>query len=255
MTKPFASLEKAIDILSLFDADHLEYTASEISKLSGMPLSTTYKYLDIFQKKGLFAKDSNTKKFYLGQTIYNLGILASEKITFKNVARPYMESLAEKTGETIVLTVVHGLKAICIDTVESARMIRLTQKRGSTLPLHSGATSKILLAFQQESFIEEIISNTPLEKLNKNTITTPRALKEELSSIRSKGYAFSESEVDAEAASISAPIFDHKGHIKAGITVSGPAERITGDKYAQLRDLVLESAEQISRELGFNRKS
>lgn len=211
MSKPFASLEKATDILSLFDPEHQGLSAHDISKKLGMPLSNTYKYLDIFLKNGSLSKNVHTKKIFLGLTIFKMGVLAAEKVSFAHVALPYMNSLSEQSGETVILTVVYGMEALCVDAIESPKMVRLTVKKGATLPLHAGASQKILLDYQDESFIDTFIESRGFVRLNRNTITDPQQLKRELELIRVHGFTQSDSEVDAGAAAIAAPFLIKKG--------------------------------------------
>ena len=72
MEKAFTSLEKAIDILNNFYTANQAFSAQEISSQLSIPLSTTYKYLDVLLKKGFLSKDPDTKKFFLGLTIFKM---------------------------------------------------------------------------------------------------------------------------------------------------------------------------------------
>jgi len=250
MARPFASLKKAIDILSLFDSEHQGFSAHEISKKSDMPLSTTYKYLDIFLKNGFLSKNVRTKKIFLGLTIFKMGLLAAEQISFVDVSVPFMDSLSKRSRETVILTVINGMEALCVDAIESPRMLRLTVKKGGTLPLHAGASQKILLAYQDKSFIDAVIERKGLVRINENTITDPEQLRSELELIRNKGFTESDLEVDSGAGAVAAPIFDHTGRLVAGLTIAGPAERILGENRQKLIDMVTDSARRISFELG-----
>ncbi|MBW2207217.1 MAG: IclR family transcriptional regulator [Deltaproteobacteria bacterium] len=251
MGRPFASLEKAIEILSLFDSEHQGLSAREISRMLSIPLSTTYKYLDLFLRKGFLSKDARTRELSLGLGIFKMGNLAAERISIVDIALPYMHSLSVKSGETVTLTVLHGMEGLCVETVESPRIVRLTIRKGSTLPLHAGASQKVLLAYQDESFIDAMIEEKGLAKLNENTITDAAQLKNELELIRKQGFTQSVSEVDAGAGSIGAPVFDHSGGVTAGLTLVGPANRILGENRESLMDMVTDSARSISMELGY----
>jgi IclR family KDG regulon transcriptional repressor len=255
MGKPFGSIEKAFDILFLFNSECSEFSASEISDKLGMPLSSTYRYLEILAKKNILTKRVDTKKFTLGPSILKLGMLAGEKISLAGIAHPFMAKLAAKTNETVILTMVHGLEAICVDTIESNQLVRLSMKPGGTIPLHAGSTSKVLLAYLSESTVNEVIEFVGLEKINKNTITDPSALKRELQLIRNNGYAQSESEVDFGAASIAAPIFDYTNEIIAGLTIAGPSDRMKTYNPNELASLVCDSARRVSLALGSSQKN
>jgi DNA-binding IclR family transcriptional regulator len=250
---PFTSIDRAIDILGMFNIRNQELSALEISKQLGIPLSTTYKYLDTLLKKGFFSKDPSTKKYSLGISIFKMGIVAAEKISFIDITQPHISSLAEKCGETVILTVINGWEALCVKEIESPRLVKLTVKQWATIPLYAGASSKILLAYQNDSFIDDLIKNTGLKPVNENTITDPVKLKKELASIRDNGFATSESEVDSGAGAIAAPIFDHKRKLVAGITIAGPDERLFNEDSQKLIDMVKETADKISFDMGYSR--
>lgn len=89
-----------------------------------------------------------------------------------------------------------------------------------------------------------------LNKYTQHTIIDPVELKKELREVREKGFAFSDQEVDAGARAVSAPVFDHRGLLVAGLTAAGPRERITGEKIQILINLVTAIARKASLELG-----
>ena len=250
MEKPFSSLEKAIDILTYFCSENQAFSAQEISGQLSIPLSTTYKYIDVLLKKGFLSKNPDTKKIFLGLTIFKMGNLVAAKIKPIDVALRHMNDLANLSGETVTLTMMHGWESLCVEKIESPRRIKLSVAMGDTLPLHAGGSSKILLAYQDEAFVDAMIQNVGLVALTENTITDPVRLKNELKLIRSRGFAYSDSEVDYGARAAAAPVFDSKGRMAAGITVAGPRDRINDEKVKQLINMVTECSAKISCDLG-----
>ena len=251
MRKSFVSLEKGLDILCSFDFDHQELSAQEISKKLHIPLSSTYKYLDLLSKKGFLAKHPDTKKYFLGLTIFRMGNIFVNGLKLVDVAIPHMKSLSEMSGETVLLTVINGLKAMCIEKIETSRLIKLSLERGSRRPLNAAASSKILLAYQDNSFIDAMLENGNLTGLTEHTITDPDQLRKELKIIREQGFAFSDSEADLGAKAVAAPVLDHKGRVAAGLTIAGPGERINSENIPKLTALVKDSAREISYDLGY----
>jgi DNA-binding IclR family transcriptional regulator len=251
MNKSFGSLEKAIQILSLFDSGTPELSAQEISKALSIPPSTTYNYLKVFLQNEFLSKSDRTNKFCLGFRIFKLGIIAGENISLLEIVRPHLASVAARSRETAVLTVIDDLDVLCVDTVESPRLIKLTMKKGIRLPLHAGAPGKALLAYKDPAFIHEMIARRGLVKLNKNTITQRGELERELASIRAQGLSISNSEVDLGAAAISVPIFDHKGQGIASLSLIGQAEAIFREDKQRLIDMLKDAGGKISSELGY----
>ncbi|EKD64515.1 MAG: Transcriptional regulator, IclR family [uncultured bacterium] len=251
--KSFGSLEKAIDILCLFESEHLELSAQEIADRLSIPLSTTYKYLQVFKNKQFLSKNDQTNQFFLGLTILKLGLLAAKKTPVMKIASPYLKLLSDRSLETAILVVGDGQNAICADIIESPRAVKFMTAKGHTMPLYAGAPGKTLLAFKDPAFIDQLIETTGLAKLNKNTITDSEKLKRNLADIRRLGYSESDSEFESDVCSVAAPIFDYKGQVIASISVAGPAERIFRENKERLIDLVKESANRISSELGYGK--
>ena len=254
MSKPIFSLQKGLDILCCFDDDHEVLSALEISGRLDIPLSTTYRYLTVLVEKGFLTKDFDSNKYTLGYMIFQMGSIMSPKYKLVDAVRPHVESLASLSGETVMLTVVRGWKGLCIDRIESRKIVRVIQTRGSSLPLHAGAPEKILLAYQTEAFVDAMIKEAGLPKLSDNTITDPDQLKKELQHIREQGFAFSDSEVESSVRSIAAPIFDRKGTVVAGLAVAGPKERMNGKNLSKLIDMLKHTALRISYDLGYAKR-
>ncbi len=254
-TKTFASLEKALDILALFDLGRTSFSAQEISDRLHIPLSTTYKYVDVLLKRGLLAKKPGSKSIGLGFTIFRLGSIFSAGFDQIDVAIPHMQSLLEKSGETIILTSIEGWNAICLERFEPQRLIKLSLERGRRLPLHAGASSKVLLAYQNSTFIDRYVKHQGLQRLTRNTITTLSKLRIELKRARENGYITSESEVDEGAAAIAAPIFDHMGQLVAGLSIAGPSERLHARSLIKIIAMVKAKALCVSKDLGYRHKT
>ncbi len=156
--KAFTSLERALDILSLFDLDCTSLTARQIANHLNLPLSTTYKYIDVLSKRGFLARKAGSKNFCLGLMLFRLGNVFISGFDLIDVVIPHMKALLKESGETILLTAVEGQEAICLEKMEPQRLIKLSLDRGRTLPLHAGASSRILLAYQDDAFINTFIN-------------------------------------------------------------------------------------------------
>ncbi|VBB43214.1 Transcriptional regulator, IclR family (fragment) [uncultured Desulfatiglans sp.] len=251
--KGFGSLEKAIRILCLFDAETRERSAQEISNSLNIPLSTTYNYLKVFLRNDILSKDENSGKFRLGWKVFKLGVLAAANVSLLEIAAPYLLSIARRTQETVVLALIDGLDLLCVDTIESIRPVKLTMKRGARLPMHAGAPGKVLLAYNERSFLDEVIQSRGLPKVNRNTITDAKALGRELEVIREQGYSQSDSEVDSGAAALAVPILDYTGRAVASVSLIGSLEAILGRHRAGLVEILKEASEGISEKLGWVR--
>ncbi len=250
MKRSVTSLRKGLDILCCFGFDEEVFSAQKISKKLDIPLSTTYRYLETLEEGGFLIKDPDNKNYRLGFMIFQIGSIISLQIKLVNVAVPHMKSLASLSGETVLLTTISGWKTLCIESIETSRLIKLTLAPGSTLPLHAGAPSKMLLAYQTDAFVDYFLREVGLTKLTDNTHTDPILLKKELQTIRQQGFAFSNQEVDLGVCAIATPIFYSKGKIAASIAVAGPAERINNEnKLLPLIQMAKNASDRITYDL------
>ena len=164
-----------------------------------------------------------------------------------------MKELSLLTKETVLLTAVHGTRGICIERVESEEPIRYSLfQPGASLALHAGASSKILMAYLPEEEWDRIIATEGLKRYTPTTITERGELKAHLREIRKKGFACSDQEVDRDVRAVAAPIFNGAGELVAGLSVTGPAYRISKKKLNDLKKSVVEYGRRISAKLGFS---
>jgi len=201
-------------------------------------------------RHGFLRGDPDTPQYGLGLSALRLGLLAQQSFGLVEVARPFMKDLSVLTNETVLLTAVTGTKGVVLERVESQEPVRYSLfQRAATIPLHCGASSKILLAYLEEGERETIIQKEGLKRFTPNTITDVKQLKDHLREIRKKGYAYSDQEVDRGARCVAAPIIDGSGGLIAGLSVAGPAYRMNRRKANSYAKLVIQYANKISSEL------
>lgn len=244
-----ATADRAIDVLLLFTEQQPVLTAEAVSERLGMPRSTTYRYLQSLRSSGLVEDDTSSGGFRLGSEILRLARVARQGLGLSELALPIMQELAKQTGESVILTRRAGQHVICIERVESVHRVRLSYERGQVLPLHAGASAKVLLAFLPQNEIEAVLSTGPFPRYTSRTMTDHETLRQQLEVIRTRGYAMSEGEVDDGVRGIAAPIWGANGEIAAGLSVAGPAFRLNEQALPHVIEAVQAAARKISERL------
>lgn len=249
-TDALKSLRRAGDILAQFTRRTPSQEPGEIIKAVGLPRSTGYRFLQAMIELGFLDRDPASGRLRPGLGFIQLGHMAQEQFELIQVARSSMEELAAETQETVLLAVLREGRAYCVDKVESVQRIRLSFDLGASLPLHAGASSKILLAQLADAEVERVVRRHGLPRYTPNTITSATVLKRELADIRRRGYAVSIEEYDPGAWAISAPIQGSRDGAVAGLTLSGPLQRLTAPLKAEWIAAVCRTAARISARLG-----
>ena len=116
--------------------------------------------------------------------------------------------------------------------------------------MHSSAVGKVLLAYMNPLAQQPMIDRMKLERFTPNTITGRERFLKTLSDIRIKGYGLDDEEHAIGLRCVAAPIFNEAREAIAGISLSGPAARVTDRRFRELAEMVQRTARVITREFG-----
>jgi len=122
---------------------------------------------------------------------------------------------------------------------------------GSRAPAYCTAVGKAMLAELPEGEVSKIVRRWGLKPVTANTIKTATALKAELGAVRSRGYAIDDEEKEEGLRCVSAAVRGHSGKLFAAMSVSGPAFRITKERIPEIGRAVMQAANELSAELGY----
>lgn len=244
------SVIRALRLLKVFSDGTASLSFKELCQRADLPKSTTHRLLVSMEAEGFIEQESETGHYRMGAEIIRLGRVAVDNLDLVKFARPYMEKLSQMTQNTSNLYVRRNFSRICIGQVAGPGYVRRYSYLGASLPLYSGASGKVLLAYQQPEFLKEYLQTETLERFTDSTITDKAKLMEELAAIRNRGYSYSIAERDSDTASVAAPIFDYTGKVVAAITVSGLALLFTEESVHQFGGYLMDAGREISRRMG-----
>lgn len=238
-------LERTLAILALFTRARPEWTTTEASRESGLPIPTVHRIMATLSQHGFLVRDPFTKRFRLGWAAVDLGERARAAVDLRRLAMPALGRLASATGETALLSAMNDRRdcAVCLERVESSMALRLSIEPGREVPLHAGASQKVILAFLPDDEREAVLAR-PLEKLCRATITDAAFLRDHLAGIRSRGWAISFEENNLGVWGVALPILDPQGRSVASIGLAGPTARFHRHELANsVRELRLAALE------------
>ncbi len=187
--------------------------------------------------------------YRLGIRLLELGNLVKSRISVRQEALPFMQTLHQELGETVNLSVRHEDEVVYVErTAPGSSMMRVVQIIGARAPLHITAVGKIFLSQEAAHSSLAYAQRTGLPRYTDNTLTEPERLAKELERIRTQGYAFDNEEAEKGVSCIGAGIYNDEGRLVAGLSVSAPSDRLN-KAWAQS---VRQTAESISRAIGYH---
>lgn len=251
MKEKSRSLERLVAIMDCFTLDEPVLGVREVSRKTGLPHSTAGRLMAHMKVLGMLAQDLETQAYTIGVKPLAWAGIYTVTSDLRSVSLPVMVRLQQNTRETISLYVLEGNERVCVERLESPEAVRIVARIGRRIPLHAGSAGKVFLAFLPEERRQEVLAGAHLTPMTPRTITDRDVLQAELVKIRKRGYAVSQGEWILEASGVAAPIFDLSGRIHGALTISGPAQRFSEEKFKEMIALVKSGAEEISRELGY----
>jgi DNA-binding IclR family transcriptional regulator len=213
----------------------------------GFSPATAQRLLQTLKTYGFVYQDPDTRQYSLGHIYYKFLETLQQTYSITQTALPLMTVLLSRTQETVYLNVIEGSERLCIESLESSQHLKASMPIGNRSPLYAGASSKCLLAFSPQDFIEDYLKGAELKPLTANTITDINRLGSEIAVTKKQGYAISLGERTSGLGSLSAPILNHRDLIVAAVSLAIPELRFMDPAHRDvcLQELLL-TAKKIS---------
>jgi DNA-binding IclR family transcriptional regulator len=244
-------LDRAINILEFISRQSGgEAALPELAAAMKLHKTTTHRIAHVLESRGLLRRGPDSTRYRLGLHLYDLGCRALDNVNIRDEARPIMTRLAFEVSETAHLAVLDRAEVLYIERVEAQRSLTMGSKLGARNPVYCTALGKAILAWSPEADVDQILAGCRMEARTRNTFTNVLSLKRELERIRDRGYAIDDEEIEDGIRCISAPVLDPAERAVAAISVSGPAARITPNRFQSIGKTVLKAAEELSAHVG-----
>lgn len=220
-------------------------TLAELNQALQSPKSSLLNLLRPLVSDGYLACDNG--RYRLGPSIFRLAANIISVWNFSSTMRPYLEELAERSEESVYIGVLEKVGGVItyVDAIESPQSVRFSVPIGAARPLYSTAAGRVLLAFGDQEWVENYLRNTKITAYTPYTISSRKALREELEKIRRTRISVSLGETFPESGAISAPIFGADAKLIAAIAVGAPVTRLE-PRLAELRPIITEIASRAS---------
>lgn len=240
------TIDKSLELLDRIARSDQPCGVVELARHLGLPKSSVFRLLAALAKHG-YIKQREDARYEPTLKLWELGNMIVARASLPQVARPLLEQLASRTGESAQLAVLDGAESIYIDKRDGPHPVSGFTRIGTRAPAYCCATGKVELAFHAPESLRALPDR--LQPFTGATIRTRKALIEELNGIRERGVAVNRGEWFEDVWGVAAPVRNHSGLVCASIGVWGPRQRIS-PVLDSAADEVRCAASEISRGLG-----
>lgn len=242
---------KAIHLIELLGKEKRPLRLTEIAEKLNSNKAMVLRLLRVFEREGWLRRVGEKGPYRMTLRPLHYVATAIESNELVSFATPIVKKIALTTNCLVTVSVPDEEQSTCVVCTEQSSAVRVSTRVGYQYPYHSSAPGKVLLAYQSQSFIDDIL-RTDLKKYTETTITDRGRLLEELASIRRLGYAVDNEEGFRGINCLNVPVFDYRDSC---IATLGLCTLVSYDTVESLKQkylsLLMRAACKISNVMGY----
>ena len=222
------ALARGLDVLACFDADHRSMSLTEVATAVGLARPTARRLLLTLEELG-FVRSSGGA-FQLTPKVLTLGMAYVGALGLWDIARPHLERLVARTGESSSMAQLDGSDIVYVARVSVPRIIALRVEIGTRFPAALTSQGKVLLAALAPDQLAATLAEPSRSGLPAHIGRTPDQLCDELTAIRARGWALADEELARGVRSVAVPVRDRDGVVQAAMNVTVHAAETTTEQ-------------------------
>ena len=241
------SIGKCFQVLEALSADGQPMTLTALSAASGLDRSATQRITHTLGRLGYLRQHPDTRAWSLGTRLLEFGhtVLANDRL--RECALPLLETLNQRTGETVNLMKLEGHEIVYVARFPSRHAVSVDLHVGSRLPAYCTAVGRAILARMRPAEARALLSASRRTRLTERTTIDLAGLEKLLARARADGYSVNDQEAFVGDLSVAAAIVDRSGAPVGAINIAVPTprwQRRTLER--ELAPLVVATARDIS---------
>jgi DNA-binding IclR family transcriptional regulator len=226
------TLGKLMVLLDLVTHADTPLRFTDILAFAGQPRGTLHRQLGHLVEEGLLELDAEGR-YAPGLRLLDLASRSWARNEFRLIAAPHLAALHEQTGETVHLGVLRGSSIIYLDKVEGRQPVRMYSQIGNASPCYCTGVGKAALSVLPSERLDEILPGLQFNRFTASTHVGAETLLAEIRDIAAAGHAFDREEHEAGIRCVAAPIWSDDRSFIGGVSVTGPAYRLSTELLRQ----------------------
>ena len=241
------ALARGLDILAAFRPGRPDMSLSEVATAAGLARPTARRLLLTLEELGFVR--SRDGAFQLTPKVMSLGVAYVSSLGLWDIARPHMEALVARTGESSSMAQLDGSDIVYVARVSVPKLIALRVEIGTLFPAAQTSQGKVLLAALPAGQVAAVLAQPSRSGLPPYIGRSPGQLREELTKVRARGWALADEELAPGVRSVAVPVRDGTGATRAAMNVTvHAAETTTARLLHEYLPLLLTTAGEVSAE-------
>jgi IclR family transcriptional regulator, pca regulon regulatory protein len=219
------ALARGLAVIESFDGVRGSVSLSDIAARANLSRGTVRRALITLQSLGYLAEEAG--RFSLLPRALRLGYSYLSSQPLWALARPYVEEVHAKTGETTSLAVLDNGMIVYLLRIVASSLMHDKLTIGSRLPAYPASMGRVMLTGLTEAELDRYLRETELKQLTPLTVIDPARLKMLIAQAREVGYAVNDQEMELGLRSIAVPITARNGVVVAALNIGSSSVKTT----------------------------
>lgn len=236
------ALARGLDILRAFTPQDGLLGNQEIAARTGLPRPTISRLTHTLTRLGYLKHSERLGKYQLGTAVLSLGYAVLANIGLRQVARPFMQELADYANASVSLGSRDRLNMVYIEHCRAIGTVTLRLDLGSRIPIATTAIGRALLAALPEGERDYLMQHIA----RREAANWPRVragIERAVDDYRTKGFVMSAGDWQSDVHAVGVPMIAPDGSGIVAFNCGGPSflfdrKRLTADLGPRLVNLV-----------------
>ena len=242
------TVAKALEVLDLVAAFGRPVRFTEVMERSAFPKATLYRLLQTLVGQGMLAFDTERATYGMGIRLVRLAHVAWQQSSLAPIARPHLDRLSARVGETVHLAQLDHGQVLYVDKRNARDPVPMYSQAGKVGPAYCTGVGKAMLAYLPEPALHDALTRQSWHRFTPKTLTTPEALCAELERIRARGHAFDDEEHEPGIICVALPILGTGGAVLGALSVTSTTARTSLAGLSALAPMIGDIATVIAQE-------
>jgi IclR family pca regulon transcriptional regulator len=221
---------KGLRVIEAFGENTPKLAIADVAKATGLDRATARRCLLTLSQLGYAEYDG--KFFALTPKILRLGHAYLSATPLPQLVQPFLDKLSTEVGQSASVSVLDAVEIVYVARASQRRVMSINLMPGSRLPAYCASMGRVLLAALGEEDARILLNQIALKPFTPHTKTDIAALMEELTVVRSQGFAIIDQELELGLCSIAVPLTNGRGKIIAALNIGAPAASVPAGEMA-----------------------
>ena len=212
------ALARGLDVIRVFRADRPQMTLAEVAAAADLARPTARRILLTLVELGYVRNEPGG--FRLTPRVLDLGMAYVGALGLWDIARPHMQDLVRRTGESSSMTQLDGSDIVYVARVAVPKIIALRVEIGTRFPVVPTSQGKVLLAALDRAEVSRVLAIPSRSGITPHVSYARSELDAILRDVRAKGWALADDELARGIRSVAVPVRDGTGAVRAAMNVT-----------------------------------